>query len=135
MLRVFLPAYWKLALAWARGEDIFLLSAGVTVLVVAFWQRREYRALLVFSLAIAVSLAPALPLTISLSTTETERVVYIPTACGALHSVLVVQALLVENAGGLAGPTVTGCVRITADSSDYGAVAKRTFNPRRVGAR
>ena len=94
VLRVFLPAYSQLALAWARGHDAALFAVGFGALAAALWRRRDQRTLIVFSVAaIAVSLAPALPLTISLNTTETERVVYIPTAFGAMLTVLIVQAL------------------------------------------
>ena len=97
ILRVFLPAYSKLALAWAANLDLPLIALGVAVcvFVIAFLRQRERRALVVFTVAaIAISLGPALPLTISLSTTETERVVYIPTAFGALLTVLVVDGLV-----------------------------------------
>lgn len=97
ILRVFLPAYSKLALAWAANTDLLIIAAGAAVCVFAavFARQRQHRALVVFTVAaIAISLGPALPLTISLSTTETERVVYIPTAFGALLTVLVVDALV-----------------------------------------
>ena len=97
VLRVFLPAYSKLALAWAANLDLPLIAFGVAlcIFVIAFLRQRERRALVIFTVAaIAISLGPALPLTISLSTTETERVVYIPTAFGALLTVLVVDALV-----------------------------------------
>ena len=94
-LRVFLPAYSRLAIAWARNQDLLLLAAGAAVVLAAFLRQRERRNLLLFTIAaIAITLGPALPLTISLSTTETERVVYIPTAFGALLTVLVVDALV-----------------------------------------
>lgn len=95
VLRVFLPAYSHVALAWARGHDVALFAVGIAALAAALWRRRDQRILIVFSLgAIAVSLAPALPLTVSLNTTETERVVYIPTAFGAMLTVLIVRALV-----------------------------------------
>lgn len=95
VLRVFLPAYSKLALAWAANLDLLLIAMGACALVAAFVRQRDRRALVLFTVAaIVISLGPALPLTISLSTTETERVVYIPTAFGALLTVLVVDALV-----------------------------------------
>lgn len=100
ILRVFLPAYSKLALAWAANLDLLLIAVGLAVCVfLAASRGTARRALIVFTMAaIAISLGPALPLTISLSTTETERVVYIPTAFGALLTVLVVDAMLKSEA-------------------------------------
>src|SRR6266851_3714117 len=43
--------------------------------------------------ALAITLAPALPLSISLATTESERMVYIPTAFAAIITVLTIDAL------------------------------------------
>ncbi|MDQ3419274.1 MAG: hypothetical protein M3541_10890 [Acidobacteriota bacterium] len=94
VLRIFFPPWGRLAIAWGHGQDVWLLGAGLVVLVIAL-MRAHHRVPLLFSgAAAAIMLAPALPLTISLSTTETERVVYIPTAFGALLTVLTLDALL-----------------------------------------
>ena len=71
-----------------------LLGAGIVVVAIALWRTRYRTPLLFAAAAVGIMLAPALPLTISLSTTETERVVYIPTAFGALLTILTIDALL-----------------------------------------
>ena len=94
VLRIFFPPWGRLAIAWSHGHDLWLLGAGLVVLAMA-WRSSRYRVPLLFAVAAAgIMLAPALPLTISLSTTETERSVYIPTAFGALLLVLTIDALL-----------------------------------------
>ncbi len=96
VLRIFFPPSGRLAIAWGHGHDLWLLGAGVGLLAIA-WRSSRYRVPLLFAVAAAgIMLAPALPLTISLSTTETERAVYIPTAFGALLLVLTIDALLAE---------------------------------------
>ena len=95
VLRVFLPAYWRLALAWAHGYDLVLLAGGAAVFAAALIRDRDRRADMIFAAAaIAITLAPALPLTISLATTETERVIYTPSAFGALLTVLILESLV-----------------------------------------
>src|SRR5829696_2392213 len=95
LLRVFLPAYWRLAMAWAYGYDLILIAGGLVLFGWAAARDPSRRPLLLFgAAAIAISLAPALPLTISLATTETERVVYIPTAFGALVTIVAAESLI-----------------------------------------
>lgn len=94
VLRVFFPPWGRLAIAWSHGQDLWLLAAGFVVVALA-WRWTRYRMPLLFAAAaVGIMLAPALPLTISLSTTETERAVYIPTAFGALLTILTIDALL-----------------------------------------
>ena len=94
VLRIFFPPSGRLASAWSHGQDLWLLAAGLVVLAMA-WRSSRYRVPLLFAVAAAgIMLAPALPLTISLGTTETERAVYIPTAFGALLVILTIDALL-----------------------------------------
>jgi hypothetical protein len=57
------------------------------------WTRTNRRAVLFAVCALAITLAPALPLSISLATTESERMVYIPTAFAAIVTVLTIDAL------------------------------------------
>ena len=94
VLRVFFPPWGRLAIAWGHGYDLWLLGAGITVVAIG-WRSSGYRVPMLFAVAAAgIMLAPALPLTISLSTTETERTVYIATAFGALLTVLTIDGLL-----------------------------------------
>ena len=94
VLRVFFPPWGRLAIAWSHDQDLWLFAAGLLVVALA-WRSTRYRMPLLFAAAAAgIMLAPALPLTISLSTTETERAVYIPTAFGALLTILTIDALL-----------------------------------------
>jgi hypothetical protein len=94
VLRIFFPPWGRLATAWRHGHDVWLLGAGLLVLVIAVMKGQHRVPMLFSGAAAAIMLAPALPLTISLSTTETERVVYVPSAFGALLTVLTLDALL-----------------------------------------
>jgi hypothetical protein len=93
ILRAFLPPWSRLAIAWAHNRDLWLFAAGLVLLTVAIYRSRDRRPLLFAATATIIMLAPAFPLTISLNTTETERVVYIPTAFGVLLTVFAIDTL------------------------------------------
>jgi hypothetical protein len=92
LLRSFLPASQRVSDAWSAGLDIPMIAIGLA-LIVAGARRRT--AALSFSVAgLVMALAPAVPLSISVATTESERMLYIPTAFGAIITVIVVDALV-----------------------------------------
>lgn len=95
VLRSFLPPLDKAAFLWARNLDLIVLAIAVVVVLVVLLRSRENRgAILLAAASLVIALLPALPLTISLSTTETERVVYIASGFGAILTVFVVDSLV-----------------------------------------
>jgi hypothetical protein len=94
-LRAFFPPFSPLAALWARNLDIPLIAIGVGIATLAAWIQPLVRLPMAFAAsALVVALVPALPLTISLATTETERVTYIPTAFASVVIILAVRGLL-----------------------------------------
>jgi hypothetical protein len=94
VLRSFLPAGRWTAGLWLHHYDWILLAAAALVIAWILARRPHARAGLVFLIgAFAVSLAPAVPLTISLVNTVSERYVYVPTVFSCLLLALVVDAL------------------------------------------
>ena len=94
VLRSFLPAGRWTAGLWLHHYD-WILLAGAAVLIAWILARRpRARAGLLFALAaFLVSLAPVVPLTISLVDGVSERYVYIPTVFSCLLLALMVDAL------------------------------------------
>jgi hypothetical protein len=89
LLRSFAPAGGRLPEIWLRGTDL-ILWPGV-ILVLAWLARgRDLRVLVFTALALVVALVPVLPLTISISTSESERFVYL---ASAFSSMFLVQAI------------------------------------------
>jgi hypothetical protein len=94
LIRAFAPSSNRIADAWLAGRDIpWVLLAVLTIAAVAMWHGRNRGAVAFAACALAITLAPALPLSISLATTESERMVYIPTAFAAIITVLTIDAL------------------------------------------
>ena len=73
-----------------------LILVPVALLLLLAWMARGRTArVLIFSgLALVVALAPILPLTISISTTESERFVYLPTVFSCIFFVWAIRAVL-----------------------------------------
>jgi hypothetical protein len=89
VLRSFAPASGQLAHSWLRGADLILWPGAV--LVLAWLARgRELRVLLFTAMALVIALVPVLPLTISISTSESERFVYL---ASAFSSILLIHAI------------------------------------------
>jgi hypothetical protein len=78
LLRSFLPPGRAAMKLWQLGGDWWLFGAGIAALaIVAFKDPRSRAGLGFLCVALAISLAPALPLSISLVSTLTERYVYL----------------------------------------------------------
>jgi hypothetical protein len=93
VIRAFLPPSNRVAEAWLAGHDLpWVLVATALIILVAF-RSGNRRALIFAACALALTLAPALPLSISLATSESERMIYIPTAFAAIVTVLAIDAL------------------------------------------
>lgn len=86
VLRSFLPQGSLLSLIRAHSLDVYVIAPVVLVLV---WiaRRADYRPLLVLALWFGLAVAPVLPLSISLATPETERLIYLPSAFACLLTV------------------------------------------------
>ncbi len=94
LIRAFVPPSKRVAEAWLAGRDgPWVLVAVLAIAAVTVWTRTNRRAVAFAACALAITLAPALPLSISLDTTESERMVYIPTAFAAIITVLTIDAL------------------------------------------
>jgi hypothetical protein len=99
LIRAFLPPSDRIAQAWLAGRDVvwFLFIAATVAAAIVF--RRTNRRALAFSVcALAITLAPAFPLSLSLATSESERMVYVPTAFAALITVFTIDALSTRRA-------------------------------------
>lgn len=80
LLRSFLPAGRATTALWVHHYDLVLLAAAVFVLAWILLRHPRLRPGIVFLVAaLAISLAPGVPLTISLVNTVSERYVYVPT--------------------------------------------------------
>ena len=93
VLRSFLPQGSLLSLIWARSLDVYLIAPVVLALV---WiaRRADYRPLLLLALWFGLAVAPVLPLSISIATSETERLIYLPSAFACLLTVWLIDAAL-----------------------------------------
>jgi hypothetical protein len=80
LLRSFLPPGRSAMYLWQYGRDWWLFGAGIAALaIVAIREPRSRPGLGFLSVALVIALAPALPLSISLVSTLTERYVYLAT--------------------------------------------------------
>ncbi len=93
VLRSFLPQGSLLSLIWAHSLDVYLIAPVVLALV---WvaRRADYRPMLLLALWFGLAVAPVLPLSISIATPETERLIYLPSAFACLLTVWLVDASL-----------------------------------------
>jgi hypothetical protein len=99
VIRSFLPPSNRLGAAWQAGLDTpFVLLAIGGIALVTIWKRTNWPAVAFAAFAMAVTLAPALPLSLSIATTESERMVYIPSAFAAIVTVLTIDALFSRRA-------------------------------------
>ena len=92
VLRCFLPAGAWTVRVW-RGVDLVLWPL-VAILLVWRVRGRNARVLLFTAVAMMLALAPVLPLTISVATTESERFIYVATAFSCLLIVSGADAIL-----------------------------------------
>jgi hypothetical protein len=92
VLRTFLPPGRIAVVLWAHYFDVLLAAAvAAGAVVVAVIDRRSRAGLAFLAMALAISLAPALPLSISLVNTLTERYIYFATvfSCALVAWVIV----------------------------------------------
>ncbi len=93
LLRCFVPAGPWMPKAWPYHLDLFawliLLAVGAVRL-----RGRELRVVAFFAAAMVLSLLPVLPLTISIVTTESERLTYLATAFSVLLAVSAIAAFV-----------------------------------------
>jgi len=113
LLRSFAPATPRIVHGMVRGLDLILAPLGLLLLA---WSARGRTArVLIFSgLALVVALAPVLPLTISISTTESERFVYLPSAFSCIFLVWAIRAVLSRRALAVAACTLVIVVHAAA---------------------
>jgi hypothetical protein len=122
-LRAFLPPGWKLAGLWLRHYDLILFAFAAVFLIALFVRRPDTRRGLAFLVpAFIVALAPALPLSISLVNSVSERYVYVATVFSA---VLVAWIAELGSAGssGSSGSTGSG----STGSGSAGSGVRRWF--------
>lgn len=99
LIRAFLPPSNRVARAWQAGRDTpFVVLAMVFIAGITLGKSANRRAVGFAAVAMAIALAPALPLSIALATTESERMVYIPTAFAAIVTVFTTDALFARRA-------------------------------------
>lgn len=88
LLRSFFPASRTLAGLWSQNYDIALIGSGAVLLTFLAWRHRAARGGLLFLIAcLLLTVAPVLPLGVSVSNTVSERYVYVPSAFAAILSV------------------------------------------------
>jgi hypothetical protein len=93
VLRCFAPSGSLTANVWLSKADLLLWP--LVFLVLAFTARgRSMRVLIFAGLATAAALVPVLPLTISVSTTESERFVYVATVFSSIVLVWSIRTAL-----------------------------------------
>jgi hypothetical protein len=93
LLKCFVPSGHYPANLWLSGRDIFIWPIAL-IAIVAFARGRPLRMIAFAALATACALAPVIPLTISISTTESERYIYIPTVFSCILLVWAVRAVV-----------------------------------------
>ena len=94
LLRTFVPGTIHNVALINSHLDQYAIAAAVVVLAVAAFRGRD-RGLIVFSvLSLAITLFAVLPLSISIVSSESERFVYIPSAFGAVLTIVVLDFLL-----------------------------------------
>lgn len=80
LLRTFVPPGGRTVALWAHYLDLVLFAAIAAAIVLVGYRHREDRPGLMFAAAgLGIALLPALPLSISLTNTLTERYVYLAT--------------------------------------------------------
>jgi hypothetical protein len=124
LLRSFLPAgRWTTGL-WVHHYDLLLIVAAAALLIWLLVSRPQGRAAILFLLAaLAVSLAPSLPLTISLVDTVSERYVYVATVFSCI-----LVALCCDLLAGRRRALVAGVLAIFTVVHGYGlTMANRTW--------
>ena len=93
VLRAFVPASGRLGQFWLSRGDLILWP--LAALVLAWVARgRTLRVLIFSALALVASLVPVLPLTISLTSTESERFVYLPSVFSCIFLVWAIKATI-----------------------------------------
>lgn len=93
VLRCFLPAHPVTARVWLERWDLLVWPA---IAIAVLWLGRgpRLRAIVFAGGAMIVALAPVLPLTISVSSTESERFTYLPTVFSCMFMVWVIAAVV-----------------------------------------
>ena len=107
-VRSFVPPTVYLADEFVRLLTVILPAA--TFLMLAWLARARTARVLVFSaLALVIALVPVLPLTISISTTESERFVYLPSAFSCIFLVWAIKTVLSRRT-----PALLACALVIA---------------------
>jgi protein O-mannosyl-transferase len=92
VLRSFAPGSEQLAHRWLRGDDL-IFWPGVILLLAWLARGRALRVLVFTAFALVIALAPVLPLTISINTSESERFVYFASAFSCIFFVQATRTL------------------------------------------
>jgi hypothetical protein len=101
VLRCFVPAHPVTARVWLERWDL-LGWAMLAVAVLLLARGPRLRAIVFAGGAMIVALVPVLPLTISVSSTESERFTYLPTTFSCMFMVWVIAAVVRHRAAAVA---------------------------------
>ena len=94
VIRSFFPPGWLSLVINYRLLDVLVILP--VAIGLAWWRisRSEYRPLALLGLCFALTIGPVVPLSISLATAESERVIYLATAFASLLTVAFADAVL-----------------------------------------
>jgi hypothetical protein len=95
MLRTILPPGQVPVMLWVRGLDLLLLAIGAALAIYVMARRHsDRRPLLLTAGCLLVSLAPAMPLSISLGNTQSERYIYLASVFSIVLLVWLIDRVL-----------------------------------------
>lgn len=112
-LRAFFPNGSLLGTIWQHRLDLYVLAPAAAILV---WlaDRRAWRPLLLLAAFFVLAIAPIMPLSISLVTPESERLIYLATAFASLFTVWLADAVVKKPAIVVAFTVVFGAWHLRA---------------------
>lgn len=108
LIRSVLPAGRLATKVWVSYPWLIWTGVGVTLLGAWLARRRGSRQPIFLVLAFVASLAPALPLTISLASSESERFIYLPSVFASIICIWLLHELLRHRVAVIAGVTLIG---------------------------
>lgn len=94
LLRTLLPGTVRNIPIVVARLDLIAMAIGAVVLLAAARRPRDRGLIVLCALALAITLFPVLPLSISIESTESERFVYLPSVFAAVLTVLAIERVL-----------------------------------------